>query len=126
MDFRKFRSTINRPLDYLKERNISSSIRDKSSFGTSQIGWESRRLRDTQTINGNYKGTILYLDNISKNKFTDHSGNFVSKTDKDLNMKKGFPFNKLDKRRQKRLIKNADILLSRTRVRREILLFITS
>ena len=113
MNFTKIRNTLHRPNDYLKERNIKSIIKDRSSFGTSLIGWESNRLRENSKINGNHKATLLYLDSTNKNHFIGQSGKFANTIDRELGMKRGFPFNKLDKRRQKKLIKNVDILLSK-------------
>jgi hypothetical protein len=64
-------------------------------------------------IKGNHTATIKFLDNTNKNHFTEHSGKFARTMDKQLHMERGFPFNKLDKRRQKRLIKDADTILSK-------------
>ncbi|CAI2375868.1 unnamed protein product [Moneuplotes crassus] len=113
MDFNKLRNISNRPLDYLKERQISSYIPNKSSFGITQIGWESTRLRENSSIKGNHKDTILHLDAWKKNNFTGLSGKFSKNLDKELGMERGFPFHKLDLRRQKRLVKNADIIQSK-------------
>lgn len=64
-------------------------------------------------IKGNHTATIKFLDNTNKNHFTEHSGKFARTMDKQLHMERGFPFNKLDKRRQKKLIKDADTILSK-------------
>ncbi|CAI2374927.1 unnamed protein product [Moneuplotes crassus] len=117
MNFNKQRNISNRPLDYLKERKIPSYIPSKASFGTSQIGWESTRLGEKSVIKGSHKATILHLDAWKKNHFTDFSGKFSKSLDKELNMERGFPFNKLDQRRQKKLIKNVDRIQTRIKSR---------
>ena len=108
MELRKILSIEHRPLDYLKERNWRSSVQSRKDYGTKLIGWEASRLKDNMPIKGNYEKTIKFIDNMSKNHFPQHHGKFARLIDKDLLMKRGFPYNKLDMRRQRKLVKESD------------------
>ena len=110
MEHHKIRSIENRPNDYLKERNCRSTIQNRRSYGTSLIGWEALRLKENVNHSRANSSTLKFLDNMRHNNFCFLSEKCTKMIDKQLLMKRGFPFHKLDMRRQRNLVKEADNL----------------
>jgi len=112
MNFEKLRNINNRPLDYLSQRNCRSTVQNREMNGTKMIGWQVKKLNEGMGVKRTNPESIRFIDNMNKNKFTQHHGKFARIMDKTLRMKKGFPYSRLDIRRQRKLIKKADKLIS--------------
>ena len=110
MEHRKTMWLDHRPFDYLKERNCKSTIQTRRSYGTSLIGWEATRLNDKLQHNRANSTTLQFLDKMRNNHSRVLSEKFTKMIDKQLFMKRGFPFHKLDMRKQRHLVKEVDIL----------------
>ena len=108
MELRKIINTENRPLDYLKERNCKSSIQNRKDFGTSLIGWQATRLRENMAIKGSHGKAVKFFDNMKNNRAVEHQGIFTRIIDKKLGMERGYPYHKLDMRKQRILVKKVD------------------